>query len=57
MENINREVGVVYTSSSFSLNKNTVHISLVRDYIEINKLGKTYLNYNIMDKLLEKCKN
>lgn len=57
MENINREVGVVYTSSSFSLNKNTVHISLVRDYIEINKLDKTYLNYNIMDKLLEKCKN
>lgn len=57
MENLNREVGVVYTSSSFSLNKNTVHISLIRDYIEINKLGKSYLNYNIMDKLLEKCKN
>jgi hypothetical protein len=56
MESSRREVGVAYTSTPFSLSKNSIVINTVDNYPILNT-DKLLMTYNIKDKIIEKCRN
>lgn len=58
MELVDREVGVVYTTSSFSLSRNTIVINVADHVVDIIPIkNKLHLTYNLKQKLIDKFKN